>query len=75
MKKIKKMWSKILGIQEGDIVELTQDVTFLTEGKPLETFKKGTRFKVKRVLIGNDILLERRGRLFLTTKKKVRLVE
>jgi len=68
------MWKKILGLTEGDIVELTEEITFLGGGNPLETFEEGTRFRVKRV-IGEDILLERKGRLYLTSRRKVRLVE
>jgi len=67
------MWKKILGLEEGDIVELSEEVTFLGGGNPIETFKEGTRFRVKSV-IGEDILLERKGRLYLTSRKKVRLV-
>jgi len=68
------MWKKILGLEEGDIVELSEEVTFLGGGNPIETFQEGTRFRVKSV-IGEDILLERKGRLYLTSRRKVRLVE
>ena len=73
MRKVKKMWSRILGLSEGDLVELKEEVTFLGGDNPIETFKEGTKFRVKRV-IGEDILLVRKGRLYLTSKKKVRLV-
>jgi len=67
------MWKKILGLEEGDIVELIEEATFLGGDNPIETFKEGTKFRVKKV-IGEDILLVRKGRLYLTSKKKVRLV-
>ena len=68
------MWKKILGLQEGDLVELVEEATFLGGASLLETFRKGTRFRVKRIK-GKDILLEKRGRLYWTTKRKVKLVE
>jgi len=67
------MWKKILGLEEGDIVELIEEATFLGGDNPIETFEEGTKFRVKKV-IGEDILLARKGRLYLTSKKKVRLV-
>ena len=74
MRKVKKMWKKILGLEEGDLVRLIEEVTFFGEDIPFETFEEGTKFRVRKI-IGEDILLERKGRFYLTSKRKVKLVE